>query len=409
MRCFSYIAVTPEGKTVNGAVEATDEAAVQGMLEHRGLYPVSISPGSALWVECKRLLLGRRVKRIEVIEFAQNLAVMLRAGVPIMAALDDIIATTEHPAFSAILIDIRQQVGQGATFTAAIEAHEAVFPDIFIRLVRIGEETGQFDTSLTEIADHLRKVEEMNATIRQSMIYPLFAVSTTLGALLFWMVYVLPKIIQTLKGLGGGTLPLMTRLLITASDLSRRFWWLYLIVPIAAVATVKLLKRNGAARYYLDRIMLSIPVMKDLVHYWVLGLFAEQLRILIRAGLTIDRSLAMVADVIGNELFRRALLRVREAVMCGSFISDALKLEKIFPVLVIRMVNVGENSGTLDSQFAFLADHYSTRLNKLAGNLGKVLEPVVIIGVGVVFAIIILGLMLPIYDLVSQVGGGGRR
>lgn len=409
MRYFSYTAVTPEGKAVSGAVEAQDEASVQGILENKGLYPVSISPGNALWAEGKRLMLGSRVKRIEVIEFAQNLAVMLRAGVPVMAALADIIETTVNPAFSVILIDVRHQVSLGATFTAAIESHDTVFPDIFIRLVRIGEETGQFDTSLAEIADHLKKVEEMNATIRQSMIYPLFAVSTTLGALMFWMIYVLPKVVHTLKGLGSGTLPLMTRGLIAASDFSRRFWCLYIIIPFAVLVAVKLLKRNRALRYRFDRIVLTLPVMKDLVYYWILGLFAEQLRILIRAGLTIDRSLEMVAGVIGNEVFRRSLLRVREAVMFGSFISEALKGEKIYPVLVIRMVNVGENSGTLDRQFAFLADHYRAKLDKLAGNLGKVLEPVVIIAVGLIFAIIIIGLMLPIYDLVSRVGGGGRR
>lgn len=409
MRYFSYTAVTPEGKTVSGAVEAQDEASVQGILAHKGLYPVSISPGSALWIEFKKLLLGSRVKRIEVIEFAQNLAVMLRAGVSIMAALTDIIETTVNPAFAAVLIDIRQSIGQGAMFTAAIEQHNEVFPAIFIRLVRVGEETGQFDTSLAEIADHLRKVEEMNATIRQSMIYPLFAVSTTLGALMFWMVYVLPKVIHTLKGLGSGKLPLITRGLIVASDFSSRYWYLYLLLPAAAFVAASLLKRNPGVRYLFDRIVLKLPVVKDLVRYWILGLFAEQLRIMNRSGLTIDRSLEMVAGVIGNEVFRRSLLRVREAVMFGSFISEALKLESIYPVLIIRMVNVGENSGTLDSQFAFLADHYSAKLNKLSGNLGKVLEPVVIIGVGLIFAIIILGLMLPIYDLVSQVGGGGRR
>lgn len=408
MKYYSYRAITTEGKAISGALEALDEASVQAFLEQRGLYPVSISPGSRLFLAVKTVFLGKRVKRIELIEFAQNLSVMIRAGVSIMSALADIIETTNNQAFHEVLSDIRQNVGNGARFADAVERHDAIFPDIFIRLVRVGEETGQFEGSLAEVAEHLKKVEEVAVAIKQALIYPVFAVVTTLGALMFWMVYVLPKVLVTLKGLGG-KLPLLTRGLMACSDLSRKYWYLYLVVPVAAIILVKLLKRKESARYHLDRINLHLPVVKDILYYRCIALFAEQMRILIRAGLTIDKSFAMVAEVIGNEVFRRSLLRARESVILGGFISDALKAENIYPVLVVRMVSIGENSGTLDNQFAFLADHYRAKLDNLSANLGKIVEPLVIIMVGLIFAVIILGLMLPIYDLVSQVGGGGRR
>lgn len=407
MKSYSYTAVTAEGKAIRGAVEALDEASVQELLEQRGLYPVSIDPGSRLLVPLKTLLLGRRVKRIEVMEFARNLSVMIRAGVSIMSALGDIIETTRNQTFHEVLSDVRQNVGNGARFADALERHADVFPDIFIRLVRVGEETGQLEGSLAEVAQHLKKVDEVAASIKQALIYPVFAVVTTLGALMFWMVYVLPKVMITLKGLGG-KLPLLTRGLMACSDLSRNYWYLYLVIPLAAVALVKLLKRRESTRYQLDRLNLQLPVVKDILYYRCIALFAEQMRILIRAGLTIDRSFALVAEVIGNEVFRRSLLRTRESVVLGGFISDGLKAENIYPLLVVRMISIGENSGTLDNQFAFLADHYRTKLDNLSANLGKIVEPVVIVMVGLIFAVIILGLMLPVYDLVSQVGIGGR-
>jgi type II secretory pathway component PulF len=407
MRQYLYTAVTAEGKAINGVMEALDESSVQDLLQQRGLYPVSIRPGSRLFASLRTLFLGRRVKRIEVIEFAQNLSVMIRAGVSIMSALDDIIETTQNRVFHGVLCDIRQSVGNGSRFADAVERHDDVFPDIFIRLVRVGEETGQFEGSLAEVAEHLKKIEELRVAIKQALIYPVFAIVTTLGALMFWMVYVLPKVTATLKGLGG-KLPLLTRWLMACSDYSRRCWYLYLLVPIGTLVVVKLLRRKGWGRYHLDQLSLRLPVVRDILLHHGIALFAEQMRILIRAGLTIDRSFTMVAEVIGNEVFRRSLLRVREKVVLGGFIADALKAETLYPVLVVRMVSVGENSGTLDSQFAFLADHYRARVDTLSAGLGKVVEPLVIVFVGLIFAVIILGLMLPVYDLVSQVGGGGR-
>lgn len=408
MRHFSYVAITAEGKAVKGALEAEDEATAQDVLEQRGLYPISINPVTLLFGAAKKLFLGRRVKRVEVIEFAQNLSVMLQAGVSIISSLSDIIESTKNSSFAEILRDIRQNVSNGASFANAVERHDDIFPSIFIRLVRVGEETGQFEKSLAEVAGHLKKVEAVAAAIKQALIYPLFAIVTTMGALIFWMVYVLPKVMFTLKGLGG-TLPLLTRFIMASSAFTSKYWYLYVIILVLTVLLVKLLRRKDAPRYQMDRFMLKVPILRDILYYRSIALFAEQMRILISAGLTIDKCFDLVSEVIGNEVFKRSLMRVKGGVILGALISESLMTEKIFPILVVRMVKVGESSGTLDNQFAFLSDHYSAKLDNLAVNLGKIVEPLVIIVVGFIFAVIILGLMLPVYDLVSQIGTGGKR
>ncbi len=253
--------------------------------------------------------------------------------------------------------------------------------------------------------DHLQNIEDLASAIKRALIYPSFAIVTTFGALIFWLVFVLPKIMNTMQGMGV-KLPLMTRILMAASDFAQAYWYFLPAIPIAGLVALHLLKRKESTRYYVDLLKLKLPIMKLVVYNKCVGLFSEQMRILVLAGLTIDKTFDLVAEVIGNEVFRRAILRTKDAVTYGSQISDALKKQQLFPMMVIRMVNIGETSGTLDTQFAFLAAHYRKKLDHISDTLGKIIEPIVVATVGILFALIMVGLMLPVYDLVSNMGKG---
>jgi len=169
---------------------------------------------------------------------------------------------------------------------------------------------------------------------------------------------------------------------------------------------IKLMRKTERGLYLVDLMKLKLPIYKLIEYNRLLALFAEQMRILIVAGLTVDRTLNIVADVMGNDVFRRAITAVRDEITYGSTIADALKRQTVFPTLLVRLVSVGESSGTLDNQFSFLATHYLKKLDDISDKLGKIIEPLVITVVGVLFAIIISGLLLPVYDLVSKVGKG---
>jgi type II secretory pathway component PulF len=164
------------------------------------------------------------------------------------------------------------------------------------------------------------------------------------------------------------------------------------------------MKRKESTRYYLDSLKLKLPVVKLVVLNKLLALFSEQSRILIVAGITVDRSLSIIADVIGNEVFRRAILATKDSISFGSGISEALREHRIFPILVVRMIDIGEKSGSLDEQFAFLSNYYIAKLDDISEKMGKLIEPLVIVVVGIIVIFIILGLMLPIYELVSTFG-----
>lgn len=406
MTHFSYRAVNASGKQISGQIEAESATAAAKDLAAQGCYVLTISACNPLLHKLRVLLLQKRVRRSEIIELASNLSVMVGAGIPITMALGDITATITNTTLQSSLSAIKQDIEQGSTFSDAIERYDNLFPDIFIRLVRVGEETGRFEKSLSDVAEHLQRMEDLASSIKRALIYPAFAIISTVGALVFWLVYVLPKIISTLQGMGV-KLPLLTRILMAASDYTQRFWYLAPIIVVLFILALKVIKRHEPSRYQLDRLKLKLPIYELIEYNRLLALMAEQMRILIVAGLTVDRTLGIVSSVMRNRVFQRALDSIREDITYGSGIADALRKHPVFPALMVRLVGIGETSGSLDNQFSFLATHYLKKLDDISEKLGKIIEPMVIGFIGIMFAVIIMGLLLPVYDLISAVGKGG--
>ncbi|MDD2272716.1 MAG: type II secretion system F family protein [Desulfuromonadaceae bacterium] len=405
MNNYAYQAVDTSGRQVQGNIEADSVETATSDLSGRGLYVLEIDSKISPLTDVKKWFRQGKIKRIDLIDLANNLSVMVGAGIPLLTSLGDIATATSNPALQAIIHDIRQNIERGSGFAEVLERHKGIFPNVFIRLVRVGEETGRFEKSLADAAEHLQRMEDLSSTIKRALIYPIFAIVTTLGALAFWMIYVLPKIIETLIGMGV-KLPLLTRVLIVSSHLSQRFWYLGLLLPVLLFVIIKLMKRTDRGRYLVDLLKLKFPIYKLIEYNQLLALFAEQMRILIVSGLTVDRTLGIISDLMGNEIFRRAIAAVRDEITYGSTIAEAMRRQPIFPPLLIRMVSIGEASGTLDNQFSFLATHYLKKLDDISEKLGKIIEPLVVTAVGMLFAVIIAGLLLPIYDLVAKVGKG---
>ena len=403
MTSFSYHAVDTDGKELRGSIESDSLETATNDLIARGYYLLTIRKSSGFLARLNKKLFRQKVKRTEIIELASNLSVMVGAGIPIITALGDILSDTPNTTLQAALAGIKQEIEQGSTFSDAVERYADIFPDIFIRLVRVGEETGRFEKSLADVSEHLQRMEDLTAAIKRALIYPTFAIVATGGALIFWLVFVLPKIIGTIKGMGV-KLPLLTRLLMAASDYTQRYWYLLPVIAVAGVVLYRLLQKNDTSRYQLDRLKLKLPIYSLIEYNRLLALFAEQMRILIVAGLTVDRTLGIIGEVMRNDVFKKAIGDIREEITYGSTIADALRKHPVFPLLVVRLVSIGESSGSLDNQFSFLASHYLKKLDDISEKLGKIIEPVVIGFIGIMFAVIIMGLLLPIYDMISAVG-----
>ncbi len=403
MPYYQYKALNNDGAVVRGTLEALDLEAAEQSSVMTPLHILSIKETSGTLIALRNSFRARQVKREQLVEFANNLAVMLRAGIPIVGALNDLAESAEDPYLLEVIGQVRSDISMGSSFGAAVSKHPQVFPAMFIRLVSVGEETGNLDGSLEEAAVHIQRVEDLTSAMKQAMIYPMFAFVTTLGSLIFWLVYVLPKMTSLFKEMGV-KIPAITRFLILMSSFTRQYWLLLLILPFLLFFGIRLVRRSERGEYLLDQSMLKLPVLQLILINKSLGIFTEQMRILIKSGLTIDRCFDLAGGVVGNRVYQDAIGRVKQEVLAGATISESMAMQKVFPPMLLRMVHVGEMSGTLDEQFAFLAAYYVKRLNEVSERLGKMLEPIMIIFLGIMFAVIILGLLLPIYDLISNIG-----
>lgn len=405
MNYYAYKAIDPDGAMLKGIAEGDDISAIYEDLAAKGLNILDVKKTSRFLTELKRGLEARKIKRKDVIEFANNLAVLQKAGVPILTALNDIAFTIENPRLKRAMTDMVRQVEGGMQFSEAVAMCGGLFPDVFVRLVKIGEETGRLDKSLVDVAEHLQRMEDLAQAIQKALIYPVFAIVTTMGALIFWLAYVLPKIMVTMKEMGV-KLPLITRVLLVVSDFTQAYWYFIPLLPAGLFIAVQFLKRSETGALYIDSLKLKLPIVSLVVYNKLLTVFSEQMRILIVAGLTIDRAFDIMSEVIGNLVFRRAIEAAKESIVSGGKISDALREHKIFPSFVTRMVDIGETSGSLDEQFGILSEHYLKKLDDISEKMGKMIEPIVITVIGGMFAVIMVGLMLPLYSLISTIGKG---
>jgi type II secretory pathway component PulF len=402
LNVYSYKAITANGEVIRGMVEADSDEAAGTLLAARDLYLLHVRKTGRLAARLQTGYQARGIKRRDIIEFTSSLAVMLKGGVPILNALDDIASTVNNRYLQSVINDVRQTIEMGSTFTDALRNHRAVFPDVMIRLVMVGEETGRFEESLSNVAKHLQKIQDLADTVKRAMVYPIFAILTTGGALVFWLAYVLPKIMQVIVNLNV-PMPWLTRTLHQMSLFTEKYWYLLALTPALPVLAVQLMKLDPRTRFLWDRIKIQLPVVKLLIYNKLLAHFCEQMRILIMSGIPIDRTLDVVAEVMGSEPFKRAILQTKEDIIAGSRIAEALRLHTLFPPLIIRMVDIGETSGSLEEQFGFLAEQYFKRVDDVSDKLGKMIEPIVLIVIGLMLGVMIVGVLLPVYDIFSKI------
>jgi type II secretory pathway component PulF len=401
MSMFSYKAIDMDGLLINGNVDAETIDDARSSLLSGGLSVISIRKAGRLLAGLQARSSARRIKRRDIIELVRNIGVSLKAGITILDALEDVALSADNKALKNAMYNIRERITSGSTLSDAFNAHGRIFPDILIRMIRIGEETGRVELSLLDVADHLQRVEDLSDMVKRALMYPVFVLFTTGGALVFWLIYVMPKLLKVIGDMGV-KLPLITRVIFFVSTFFQTEWYLIPLVVTAFIVALMLAKRKEVLRYYINLIMLHVPIVKLFVHNKYLASFAEQMKIMTSAGITIDKSLIIVSNSVGSEVFRRALVAVKEKISAGGRISEAIKEHAIFPRMVVRMIDVGEASGNLSEQFAFLSSFYFKKLDDVTEKLGKLIEPIMMTIVGVVFALMIMGILLPIYDLVSK-------
>lgn len=402
MKMFSYKAYDPEGKLVSGYMVAESLESAIGFLTARNLYVFSVK-GIPKFLTPFFSLLAGKVRNQDLIEFSKNLSSLLKAGIVLTTALEQLAEDAPREVIRRLIEDIKDLIEKGVSFSEALETRKDVFPEIFIYLIRIGEQTGRLDKSLDDIATHFERIEELRASVKRALMYPIFAVVTTFGSMLFWIVYVLPKIVESMRGMGV-KIPVMTEVLVKAGDIIKSSIYFIPFFAIALALVFPVIKRTKGYKMFFSHFSFRFPVVKEIFYNRAVALFCDQMKILIGAGITIDTAFTLTREVITNEIMRASIDRVKERVVAGERISESMRKEPIFPSLVVRLVDVGETSGTLENQFDYLSTVYTTRLLDYTNKLGKVLEPITILVVGIFFAIVLVSILTPVYDLITKIG-----
>lgn len=401
MGIYRYKAINQDGVLKKGVIEAETLDTVHDDLSRQGLNVLSVKQSSKLSFSLAGLF-KKKAKRKDIIELSNNLSVIMRAGIPLLDALEDISQSVENKHLKAAIDDIRERIRTGIGFSEALSYHKDVFPDVFVRLVTVGEETGRLEQSITDISAHLQRMEDLSALMARAFIYPVILLVLAFAMMIFWLAWVLPKVVSLLKDLNTA-LPPLTLGLIALADWTKQYWYWIIIAAAALFIFFRILSKKESLHYYFDHIKLKLPLVKLFVSNGLLSTLTEQLRILVISGITIDRSMNIAAIAIGSEVFKKALLTAKDKVMTGSRVSEALKEHDIFPRLVIRMVDIGESSGSLDHQFAFLSNYYYKQLEDVTAKFGKIIEPALIIVVAIIYIIVLVAVFVPIYDGIKTV------
>lgn len=415
---YYYELLLPSGQTRRGMTELSAD------VESERRRQLEAQAEGSLLVRCVRLcstrsvlapLLSRlirgRVPQEEVGALLRDVAVMVQSGVPVFDAVRDVHEDRRldgSRAVQAVCAQLERDLIAGASFGQAVARQPDVFSDTVRSLVSIGDETGDLGLMLTEAAAHLERLGRLKASSLQALIYPLFSLLAVLGAGAFWIVYVMPKLADMFRQFNAKLPPLTVAVLGTAGWLAKHWTLILMLLICLVVAAVLAWRYSEAVRLQVFRLMHRLPLVKRVVGASAYAMWCEHLSLLLRSGVDVMKSLGLLEIATVDRYVRHQVGQMRQLVERGDGLASAMRSTGGFPTLMVRMIEVGERSGTLDAQLAHLARLYSERLHQLMANLGEIFKPLVIMLVGGFFALLVVALMLPVYDLIRQTMGGVR-
>jgi type IV pilus assembly protein PilC len=395
---FDYKAVSAEGRTILGRIDALNMVDLEMRLRRMELDLITGSP-----VDTGRRLGGRKVPRRDLINFCFHLDQLARAGVPILEGLADLRDSVENPRFREVIAGLIEGIEGGQTLSLAMADHPAVFNEVFISLIRAGEATGRLPEVLSSLSESLKWEDELAAHTRKLLMYPAFVGTIVLAATAFLMIYMVPQLKLFVRNMGQ-VLPLQTQVLFAFSDLLVAYWWAFLLAPVLVVLAVQVaLQTDPLARLRLDRLKLALPVVGPILKKIILSRFAGTFAMLYASGIPVLDSIRATQDIVGNEVVRKALESVEHSVRDGQNVAGAFEQVGLFPPLVVRMLRIGENTGGLDKALGNVSYFYNRDVKESVEKAQALIEPMLTLFMGGLLGWIMLSVIGPIYDVISRI------
>ncbi len=412
MAQFHYTAIDKAGNEVQAEIEASSVNEVLSQLREKGLFSVEVIAADKRKAKAGLLfsifdgfnlfnIKAQNIKQQDLVIFTRQLSVLLDAGLSLVRALNTLHKQARFEMMRKIIGEIINMIESGRTLSDALAQYPASFSNVYINIVRAGETGGALDVVLKRLADYLERNLRLTQRIHSALIYPILVLCVAGGILGFIISFVIPRFMELFAD-SGVSLPFLTVLVLNVSNFFRVRWYIFVIGIVSLVVLYKIFLRNYKFRYFKDRIKLKLPVFGVLIQKIIASRFARTLSTLMSGGVHILQALELSKEVSDNEVMAEAIDAVYDSVREGGFIARVLENSNVFPQLMIDMVAVGEESGSLDKMLAKVADTYEEEVEITTNTLTALLEPALIIVMGVIVGIIVLSMFLPIITLIDS-------
>ncbi len=399
LQIFVWEGKDKRGTTMKGEQPSKNANLVRAELRRQGITPTVVKP------KPKPLFggAGKRVTPKEIAVFSRQLATMMKSGVPVVTSLEIIAGGQKNPKAKELFTALRTDIESGSSVYEALGRHPVQFDELYRNLVKAGESAGVLETVLDTIASYKENIESLKGKIKKALFYPATVIAVAILVSAILLIFVVPQFQQVFASFGAD-LPAFTKMIIAASDFMIGYWWLVLgIVVGIGWSFVFFKKRSLAFAHFLDRMMLKLPIIGQILHNSAIARFSRTLAVTFKAGVPLVEALDIVAGATGSTVYEKAVHRIRDDVAVGYQMNMAMRQVNLFPHMVIQMTAIGEEAGALDAMLFKVAEFYEEEVNNAVDSLSSLLEPLIMIIIGVVVGSMVVGMYLPIFKLAAAI------
>ncbi|MCK4948286.1 MAG: type II secretion system F family protein [Candidatus Aureabacteria bacterium] len=405
MAAYTYKIKDRNGQIITGAMEADSEASVINNLQKKGCFPISVTEqkkkGGRLSNEVSIQIFQRiRIKDIAV--FTMQLSNLINSGMPLVKALSVLVRQTENKKLKAVTESLRNDVQGGSSFSDAIAKYPLIFSRLYVSMIKAGELGGILEIVLASLSEFLEEDQALKSKIKAALVYPAVMSLVGVATVLFLMAFVIPRFVMMFQDIGR-TLPLPTQILIFGSRFLRTYWWIYLPMSFLLVFVFRRYIRKDEGKAALDRIKLKMPVFGKIIRKVAIARFARTLGTLIQNGVSILNALKMTREIVANRMFAEEINKIHTELKDGGNLTQLLTKCKEFPPIVADMVAIGEETGKIDDSLLKVAGSYEREIENELKGLTSLLEPAVILFMGIIVGFIVLAMLLPVFEITSVI------
>jgi type IV pilus assembly protein PilC len=401
METYVWSGKTRDGKRQKGELAAKNKDEVISIMRKQNIMVTSVATRSKKL--SIKLPFGSKVGDKDIAVFTRQFATMIDAGLPLVQCLDILSKQADNKTFASAINEIRQDVEAGSTYADALKKHPAVFGDLYVNMVAAGELGGILDTILNRLSKYIEKNIRLKRQVKAALFYPATIVAVAFIVIVVLLVYVIPIFAKMFTDFGG-TLPAPTRMVIGASNFMRSNILIIIGIIVAAIFGARKYYKTQNGRLVVDNIVLKMPVFGMLARKISVAKFTRTLGTLISSGVPILDGLEIVAKTSGNKVVEKAIYVTRQSISEGKTLSEPLETTKVFPPMVVQMIAVGETTGALDAMLSKIADFYDEEVDSTVGILTSLLEPILMIFLGIVIGFIVVAMYLPIFKMAGTIG-----